>query len=178
MTMSEKHIVRLSMLLAGVPAAGLVHAEGRLYVQSPAVYAPGASYVQRVKDECAVEVKLAGQVRNQLRKHFDDVIPIKDLAEAGEEKALGLAISEIHGVGGGGWSGSKSITAQAKLQQGGKVIGVFKDRNSSRGGVLGPFQGTCAILDRAAEDLAEDIAKWLIRAMQDKSSLDSTKPDK
>lgn len=165
------------MSLAGVLAAGFVQAEGRLYVQSPAVYAPGASYVQRVKDECAVEVKLAGQVRNQLGKHFY-VIPIKDVAEAGEEKVVGLAISEVYGVGGGGWSGSKSITAQAKLQQGGKVIGVFKDRNSSSGGVLGPFQGTCAILDRAAQGLAEDIAKWLIRATQDKSSLYSTKPDK
>jgi hypothetical protein len=148
-------------LIVGMASAGAIETKGKLYVQSPAAYSLDAGFVRNVKDECAPETKLADYVRKKVGGQFSEVIPIGNPAEAGSEKVLVLTIFEISGVGGGAWSGSKGITAEARLLENGKQFGQFKDSNSSRGGMFGGFKGTCSILDRAAESLAEDIADWL-----------------
>lgn len=155
------------LLLAGVGIVGFSlpsTAAEKLYVQTPAVYDPNAGVAPKVREECAVEAMVAQQVLSQLKRSpFDPILPVVDIGEAGQSKALALTIVRVAGVGGGGWSGAKGIDLRVTLFENGKEIDTYKTYQHSRGGVLGPAQSTCSILEHTAAAVGADVAKWLSR---------------
>jgi hypothetical protein len=156
----------LVVLTAGLTVAGVATAADKLYVQTPAGYDKDASINAKVKEECAVENRVAYFVAEAAKGSFE-IVPSKTLADAGSGKALTLTILNVHGVGGGAWSGAKSITVQGTLKEGGKVLGSFNARRSSGGGAFGGYKGTCSILERCAKALGKDVAQWLAAPSSD-----------
>lgn len=82
-----------------------------------------------------------------------------------EEKPLGgselsMEITKVEGSAGGIWTGSKEVAARGTLRRGGQVVGTFEASYESLGGVL-KSGGTCPIVHRAAELIADDVAEWL-----------------
>jgi len=142
------------------PSAAAPTRGGKLYVQAPAHYDKDSGVQPKVKEECALDTKVSQRIQESAKAAFD-VVSSKTLADAGSNKALSLTIVSVQGVGGGAWSGPKSITLQGSLKQGGKVIGTFTGRRTSGGGMWGGYKGTCAIFDRDAEALGKDVAEWL-----------------
>ena len=152
-------IISISSL---VVVFGPSQAADKLYVQTPADRDPDAPINERVKEECAIESRVSFFVQEAAKTTFD-VIPSMTLADAANNKALSLTVLSVEGIGGGGWTGSKRITLRGTLTENGNVAGTFVARRSSRGGVLGPMQGTCSIFERDAKELGQDIAKWLVQ---------------
>jgi hypothetical protein len=96
-----------------------------------------------------------------LRQKLSDLAPIV----IGEEKfgggmLLSMEITEVEGSAGGIWTGPKEVAASGTLKRGNQVIGTFEAKHSSLGGIL-KSGGTCPIVHRAAERIAEDVAEWL-----------------
>jgi hypothetical protein len=50
---------------------------------------------------------------------------------------------------------------KGSLSQKGKILGDFKARRYSGGGMFGGYKGTCAILRRCVKTLGKDVAEWL-----------------
>lgn len=138
--------------------AGSAAAAEKLMIQTPAAYDPDAKVNPKIRTECAPESRLSHFMAERAKGKFD-VISTKTPDASG--KALMLTILNVGGVGGGAWSGPKSITLQGVLKDKGRVIGTFNARRGSSGGAFGAYKSTCGIIERCAEALAKDISAWL-----------------
>jgi hypothetical protein len=144
-------------------SASVVHAQEKLLVQVPAVYDTNVVGGHKIKAECGLENLLGNHVYERVSQKFPGSLQVKDSDPAGSDKVLRLTILSVHGVGGGSWSGPKSMTIRADLAQNGKVVQSTVKSRSSRGGPFGGFKGTCDIFERNVQTLAKDVALWLGR---------------
>ncbi len=141
----------------------------KLYVQTPAGLDKGASIDPKVKEECAIENRVAYFVKEKTLGNFD-IVPSKTLTDAGNNKVLSLNIVNVEGTGGGVWSGSKGITVQGTLKENDKVLGTFlAKRNSGGGGYWSQkkFSSTCSLFENSAKEIGEDISSWLKQPSMD-----------
>lgn len=158
--MRNTRLFRITTLAGLMLSSSLAFAADKLYVQTPATYDKDAGVNAKVKDECAIENRVPFFIQENAKKNFE-VVPAKDVKEAGKAKALTLTIMSVQGVGGGAWSGPKAITVQGTLTESGKVVGTFTARRTSGGGAFGGYKSTCSIFERCAKTLGTDIATWL-----------------
>jgi len=137
------------------------HAQERIFVRAPAVFDKAAPIADSVKAECAVDTLLGQHVYAKVSEKFPASAQVRELGEAGKDRVLNLTILSVFGVGGGSWSGPKSISLRADLMQDNQVIATATRQRSSTGGVFGGVTGTCAIMERIAVALGRDVAAWL-----------------
>lgn len=137
------------------------HAGDRLLVQVPAVLDPAAPIAPAVKSQCAVELLIGNHVYQQVSQRIPHAEQVADGSKAGSDKFLKLTILAVHGVGGGSWSGPKSMTIRADLMQRGRTLQSKVLQRHSGGGVFGGLTGTCPIMERIAVTLGKDVAGWL-----------------
>jgi hypothetical protein len=110
----------------------------------------------KVRDECGLETKLPAY----LGQYAADVELVDGkLGKSG--RVLELRIGEIHGPGGGAFSGPKWMSVTGVLREDGREVGSFTAKRISGGGVFGGYKGTCSILARCAKAIGKDIAGWL-----------------
>jgi hypothetical protein len=140
--------------VTALPAA----AAGKITIPPTATIDPNAGVNAKVRDECVPDARVTELLKEQLKAAGYDVTVAK---QAGGGKSLQLTILNVTGVGGGAWSGPKSMTVSGKLYQDGKVVGSFNGRRTSGGGFFGAYKGTCSIIGRCAKALAKDITVWL-----------------
>lgn len=139
-----------------------VFAAGQVLLETPVTYAPDASVVDQIKNECHIEDMLTqhvGEALRRINKTGDGTIASQ--TDAGDAKILRLQITHVLGVGGGAWSGPKATTVSADLIEGGKVIRHTKINRWSVGGVWGAFKGSCSILDRTTIVISKDLSRWV-----------------
>jgi hypothetical protein len=105
-----------------------------------------------VQQECQLQTRLP----DAIAKAATDV----ELVDAPNKSGrwLELEISEVHGPGGGPFSGPKWMAVTGKLHERGKVIGSFRAKRLSTGGFV---KGTCATLGGCATAIGRDVAAWL-----------------
>jgi len=123
-------------------------------------FAKGISVPDAVKAECQLPEKTA-----QFVKEFSEgnmQVSVSDNVSAKTPgKALVMQIVDVHGTGGGAWSGAKMVATEGTLYDNGKVIGSFKATRYSGGGAFGGYKGTCSILGRCTKAIGKDVAEWL-----------------
>ena len=135
----------LSILLA---VSANAYADGATLV-TPVTYASEASVVQKVRQECQLENRLASDINAAL---------VNTTTPAG--KSLRVTILDVMGVGGGAWSGPKAISLRVELLNGDKVERSTRLTRTTTGGAFGGFKGTCAMLERDSATLGKDVARW------------------
>jgi len=138
-----------------VPAAGVLN------LQKQAPFAKDVAVPEAVKKECDLENKIPDYVRVNAEGSFDKVVLIDSASAGTPGQALAIKITGLMGKGGGGWSGPKQVSIEGTLWNNGKVAGTFLATRFSSGGAFGGYKGTCAILNRCAKELGEDVSKWL-----------------
>jgi hypothetical protein len=116
---------------------------------------------EAVKRECNLLGKLTQFVEENATGQYAKIVTDSISAPAGAQ-VLQIEIEQVQGGGGGAWSGGKMVLVNGKLIKRGKVIGTFKGRRYSGGGMFGAYKGTCAILGRCVKALGRDIAAWLV----------------
>ena len=80
-------------------------AASQVLLETPVTYAPDASVVDQIKNECHIEDMLTSHVGEALRKlNRTGDGTIASQTDAGGAKVLRLQITHVLGVGGGAWS--------------------------------------------------------------------------
>ena len=132
----------------------------------PAILDPGAPIAVSVQAECSVETSVGTQIFQNVQERIPGAEQSQNPGQAEPTSiVLKVTILSVRGVGGGGWSGSKSIAIRADLLRNAQVIETKTLTRNSRGGVWGGVSGTCAIMDRIAAALGRDVADWLPGAL-------------
>lgn len=160
--MNKKHV--LAFVFAAGALTGAQAAE-RLLVQVPAMLDPGAPIARNVRSECNVEGLVGNQVFAQVAKRWPGTETVAPKAPVGGAKVLRVTLLSVMGTGGGAWSGAKSISVRADLQQNGKTLQTTVLNRQSGGGFWGGTMGTCAIMERIAVTLGNDVAGWMSGAV-------------
>jgi hypothetical protein len=136
----------LIALLAAAPALAATQVARSIEIASTAG-ATGA-----VQQECQLQTRVPAAIAQAA---ID--VEVVDNPNKGA-RWLELEITEVHGPGGGPFSGPKWMAVTGKLRDGGKVLGTFRAKRLSTGGFV---QGTCATLGRCAQAIGRDIAAWM-----------------
>jgi hypothetical protein len=114
-----------------------------------------------VKQECSLEGKLTQFIKENAAGHYANIVMDSNAGPA-DAQILVVEIEEVQGAAGGAWSGARSVVIKGTLSQQGKMLGDFKARRYSGGGMFAAYKGTCAILGRCVKTLGRDVAEWLI----------------
>jgi len=110
-----------------------------------------------VKAECKFETRVPEYIKKEAKRDIDVVLS-KEPLDAAEGKVLFLEVTNMFGLGGGIYSGSKSAIVSGELKENGEVIGSVQVRRRS---IMGMMPGTCSIMKRIAKKIGEDYAGWL-----------------
>ncbi len=140
--------------------AMLQHSGTGALLISPIVFAEKSYIRDAVKNECRLPEKLTGFIKQYAAGQYAD-IGSGGGPKSGDAQILTIEIIDVMGSRGGAWSGGKMVMIEGKLTQNGRLLGNFKGRRVSGGGVFGAYKGTCAILGRCVKALGKDIAAWL-----------------
>ena len=74
-----------------------------------------------------------------------------------EGRFLDVAITDVHAVGGGGYSGLKWVEVQGALMEDGVPVASFLAKRTTRGGGW----GACGAAQRCVKAISKDISNWL-----------------
>ena len=132
-----------------------------ILVEIPVTFDPMAPMPDAVRRECAVDMLLGNHTLTSLPASGTPAQSVSAQTKRESGRVLQLTILSVHGNGGGGWSGAKSMSIRADLKNGDTVIRSRVFSRSSSGAFFGGFVGTCAILERVTVTLSKDVAKWV-----------------
>ncbi len=147
---------RTLLIAAALSVAGLAHAAQPVSLLLPVSYEYATSVLNKTKESCKLQDKLATDIGGEIQKRAGR----PGTATAAEGVTLRVTILGSGGIGGGGWTGSKSLTVRVEELTDGEPVRSRSFIRKSRGGFAGPFEGTCAILEGISETLAKDIVDW------------------
>jgi hypothetical protein len=95
------------------------------------------------------------------------------LGEAAESKLEGtsvkIEIAQAISSGNAFMGHNKSVTIFASLYNAGKVVDTRTISRDSRGGFMGGFKGSCAVLYRCADTLGKDLSAWINKTTKNKN---------
>ncbi|WOB09091.1 hypothetical protein [Piscinibacter gummiphilus] len=157
---NARQLVRLARVaVAGLAALAVGSAMAGVQIQSPVLFASEASFVDHVRKECGIDRVLSDYMLKEAQEKIADVKTATEVTRVAAEPYVRITVTNVIGVGGGGWSGPKIMSIRADLLENGRIVASKSFRDSGRGG---PFSGTCRILTNLAENLANDMTDWLI----------------
>jgi len=126
----------------------------------PIGFSKDAEIRDAVKQECKLDSKLTQFIKENANGQYATIVSDSTTGPA-DAQVLTVEIKEVLGTAGGAWSGPKMVLIKGSLTGNGKVLGDFKARRYSGGGMFGGYKGTCAILGRCVKTLGKDVAEWL-----------------
>jgi hypothetical protein len=115
-------------------------------------YADGVG-TDDVRNKCDWNSKLGDDIAH----HAEGAASVTDTEVSQlSGKVLTMKITQVHAIGGGGWTGPKWAEVQGELHDGGKLVGSFVAHQHTMVGMT-----ACGSLDRLGRELGEGIADWL-----------------
>lgn len=136
------------------------------FISSNIPFRKGTHVPTAVRQECALGLNLSKFIDSAADDHDYNIQQKAELKKA-KGRVLDIEITEVYGLGGGAYSGHKSVSIQGTLKDNGKVVGSFTGKRYSGGGFWGGFKGTCSILGRCVKALGNDVALWLENPYKD-----------
>ena len=142
------------------PSQSVQHTGTGTLIIKPIGFNKDAYIRDAVKQECDLDGKLVQFIKENAAGQYANIVTDSN-TEPADAQILTMEIGEVQGAAGGAWSGAKSVVVKGSLSQKGKMLGDFKARRYSGGGMFGGYKGTCAILGRCVKTLGRDVAEWL-----------------
>lgn len=132
-----------------------------LVIQRTAYYKTSAKVGDKIRDECGLEQVVPKNIKSYARGDYDSIYLSDSLSDSTPAKVLVMKIVNAQGLGGGRYSGPKSLTIEGTLSQNGTVLGTFVVHRGTMGGFGGGGSGTCSLLHRCAKKIGKDVGSWL-----------------
>ncbi len=160
--MKKKPVSVLTLLVAlvGIAALPLIAGAGspNVVMLSAVPYAEDAIVRSAVREECRLETRVAEYI---VAASGGAVSTVDKLTGNGRASVLEVEIADATESGNAFAGRHKSLTLQGELRENGKVVGSFRARRSTMGGVFGGYRSNCSFLARCAKTLGQDVAQWL-----------------
>jgi len=157
------------LLVLWMFAAGAWAQAGPIWVVTPAALADDAPIPDDVRADCRLPERVGQNFASYLRalmrkkKMPGNVMPARDLRDAGNNRAVSFTILAVYGHGATSWSGAKSITARVDLYQDGKLVDSRLVRGSSTRGAGGStLASACSVFNRTSILLTKQAAVWIV----------------
>lgn len=145
--------MKLLLAMAWLGVSSAAFATDTISVARVTPYEDGAANAE-IRQECKWNAKLGDNIAHYAKGQL--TVTDKDLAQV-NGRILLLKISQVHAIGGGGFSGPKWARVKGELREGDKLLGSFEvHRTTSFGGF-----SACGVLDKLGKEIGEDIAEWL-----------------
>lgn len=110
--------------------------------------------------ECDLAAELIEELEDEADRYFQ--IGLVGDYKGLRGRVLVMRFAHVQGAGGGGISGSKSVTLIGRLLEDGEVIASFTAQRSTMNAYLGGYyRSTCDLLEHVTGELAEDVTDWL-----------------
>lgn len=158
MTIRRTLALALAVALA---CTGLASAQS-VQVPRPVPYAEDADIEQNIRTECKLNEQLADLLQKYAKKNGIEVTfggaPV-DVNAPG--RVLDLKITNVISMGNAFTGHQKASSVSGTLYENGQKIASFKARRKSMGGAFAGYKGSCSVLGRTIDTMAEDIAGWL-----------------
>lgn len=133
-----------------------------VYLETPVTYAPNAGVVDKVKEECKPDEMFVREASPFFAKLAEGEGTVAADGAPRDKTRVQVQITHVMGVGGGAWSGPKSMSIQATLIENGKPGRTTKLTRTTTGGAFGGFKGTCSLIERCAKALGKDLSQWAV----------------
>ena len=146
----------------GVLTQSIQHTGTGTLVIKPIEFNKDAYIREPIKQECNLPGKLTLYIEKNAADQYAQIITDSDSIPA-DAQVLKIEIEQVDGLAGGAWTGNKRVLIKGTLTKNGKVLGDFKARRYSGGGMFAAVKGTCVILGRCVRALGGDVARWLAR---------------
>lgn len=159
-----KGIFLATMLLATAPAA---FAADSVTVPKPVAFNEDAEVPKAVRAECKLDEALPDAIAATAKDDGVTVTFAPQVSGATPGRALEMEITDVAADGNGFIGHRKAMAAKGKLYENGQVIGSFKARRTSMGGVFGGLKGNCSVLERTVTAMGADIGGWLAAPKMD-----------
>lgn len=154
----RKLIFAASLLLAAIGAA---QAADAITLPKPVPYAADNEIAGKIKRECKIPEQLSDFIAQGARAHGIETRFADSVNPQMPGRVLDVEITDAVSEG-NAWVGHhKSTTVKGKLYQDGKLIGSFRGKRNSMGGMFAGYKGSCSVLGRTVEALGKDIGEWL-----------------
>jgi len=158
------HKFAMALLFFSVPMLATAQS---IAIPKPVPYAADSEIAGNVKRECWLDMKLADFI---VKYAGERKIPVSVVGETNPTmpgRVLVLEIRDAVSSGNAFLGHHKSTSVSGKYFQDGKLIGSFKDRRDSMGGMFGGFKGSCSVLGRTVRAIGGDVAEWLANPVMD-----------
>jgi hypothetical protein len=151
-------LLGVALAVGGMMAA---HAADTVVIPKPVPYAAGNDIAGKIKRECKINEQLSDFIAEYAGQHGVTVSFADSVSPQTPGRVLDVQITDAVSEG-NAWIGHhKSTTIHGKLYQDGKLVGSFRDRRNSMGGMFAGYKGSCSVLGRTVKAAGEDIGAWL-----------------
>ncbi|HET6906847.1 MAG TPA: hypothetical protein VFH52_07855 [Rhodanobacteraceae bacterium] len=160
----RKMILAASLLMAAIGAA---QASDTVTLPKPVPYAAGNDIAGNIKRECKITEQLSDFIAQSAKAHGIETTFADSVNPQMPGRVLDVEITDAVSEGNAWLGHHKSITVHGKLYQEGKLIGSFRGKRNSMGGMFAGYKGSCSVLGRTVEALGKDIGDWLAAPSMD-----------
>ncbi len=133
-----------------------------IIVPKPVPYSADSDIAGNIKHECAIDVKLADFIADYAKARKITVSFMGETNPTIPGRVLVLEIRDAQSSGNAFLGHHKSTTVRGQYYEDSKLIGSFKDRRDSMGGLFQGFKGSCSVLGRTVRAIGQDIAEWMV----------------
>jgi len=132
-----------------------------IYLGREAMYSDVNRIDRAIVTECQLPQQQAELIEIAARRAGLNIVRDEQAAKAGNGRVLQVEIVEAISSGNAFIGHRKMVVVKGRLFEDEKEIGSFQGRRSSMGGAFAGFKGSCAVLGRCLETLAQDITMWM-----------------
>ena len=152
--------------IAAMLAPGFTSAS-ELSLPRPVPFAEDSDIAGNIRRECNLGDKLAEFIAQFADAKGVATRFVASDAAPSEGRFLAVEIRDALSVGNAFTGHRKSTSVRGRLYEDGQVVGSFRGRRDSMGGMFAGYKGSCSVLGRTVKALGQDIAEWLAAPSMD-----------
>ena len=165
--MNKKTAMVAAALLGIGIQAGAIAQSTTVYMRQIAPYSDLERISRAIQEECSLPQQQAELIVSQANLAGIVVVRDDEAAKAGKGRVLQVEIVNAISMGNAFTGHRKQVHIKGRLLEDGKEIGDFVGVRSSMGGLFPGFKGSCSVLTRCLQTLAEDVSRWLKNPVKD-----------
>lgn len=130
-------------------------------------YAAESDIAGNIKRECAIDAKLSDFIAEYANERRIPISLVNQTDASMPGRVLVIEIVDAESSGNAFIGHHKTTKVRGSYFEDSKLVGSFKDRRDSMGGMFAGFKGSCSVIGRTVREIGKDVAEWLAHPVPD-----------